>query len=344
MRYRVIALGVLFSACLAGRLRSQSMTVSELMPLAVGQYVEYNEYDTAASSDAPSKSFAYYEGIQSGFSFEGETGVALVRDTLGNGDPFGAHNIHYSFTSAGDLQAYADSAFVADLIPNEIVAGITKMPNAWEDYFKLTVEENSYPIMTLNSSVTVDGTMANVTVTVSGMYKGIKTVTLSKGTYNNAYQFDIQAIVNISALGGLIKGSFTSIQSNWFVPGIGIIKTNAPIAGTTIQGNTISTVGREKEMVADGNAYASVPFVQHLVPYIHIYPNPASNEATFTFDRSARQIFLFNPLGELVRSFDIATESGIALLGFDDLPNGMYFARVYFVDGSTGATELIVQH
>jgi hypothetical protein len=345
MFYRVVFMAIVIAVPVRA-LMAQTVTVKDLMPLAVGQYVYYNEYDTATAGSAATTSLAYYESLQSGLSYQGATGVSVVRDTLGGGDPSGAHDLHYSFTSAGDLQAYADSALIADLIPSEIAAGITQMPNTWVDYFKLSAGlGKSYPITTLNSTVTVSGVTANVTVTVSGIYEGIEKVTVPKAAYDSAYRFDVQALVDISALGGLLKGNFTSTKSNWLVRGIGIVKTNAPIAGTTIDGNSIATIGTEKEMTAYGIAgAASVAPSQTQPSGISIYPNPASDEATISFDRPAKTILLYNPAGQMVRSFDIATHTGAALIYVQDLPNGMYLARVKFADGTSQSSEMVIQH
>lgn len=343
MIYRVVFFACIIMAPFGALFAQvQVITVQDLIPVAVGQYVDYNEYDTATAGSAGVKSHASYTitGID-------KSAVISVLDSIGGGDPSGIHNLSYFFTTAGDLQAYADSALIDYLIPASIAAGVTNVPNTWIDYFKLSAGLNtSYPMMVLDSKVTASGTAVTVTVTISGTYKGIDTVTASGLTYDSAYRFDINALVNMSALGGLVHGSFKSTQSNWVVRGIGVIKTNAPIADTTIAGNPVSTVGRETEMTSYGvSAPASVTQQQASdTGTIRIYPNPVSDQTTLSFDRPATSIYLYNPVGQMVRSFEVTSHTGDALIWVKDLPNGVYLARARFADGSSVSSEMVIQH
>jgi len=342
--YRVLIVVFLVAAPF-GALFAQAVTVTDLMPLAFGQYVQYNQYDTTTSGAAPTKSNAYYEVIQNGLSFQTHTGVSVVRDVLGSGNPTGTHELHYSFTSAGDLQVFADTALLADILPSSLAPGVSPTPNIWIDYFKLSAGvNNSYPIMVVNTTGTSGGNTANVTITFTGKYVGIEKVTVPKGTSDSAYRFDIAALVNISAAGGFVHGSFTVTQSNWLVRGIGIVKTNAPISGTTIAGNPTTTIGTEKEMTSFGIAGSGVAQSPAPNSNIRIYPDPASDQTTLTFDRPADRIFLYNNAGEMIRSFELSSHVGEALIWVGDIPNGAYHARVMFADGSSKTAEMVIRH
>jgi hypothetical protein len=343
MLYRVIVIAFILAAPI-GVLRAQSVTVAELMPLGVGQYVQYNEYDTATRGAAV-KSISYYEALQSDLSYQGKAGVSVVRDSLGAGDPSGAHNLHGSFTAKGDLQVYADTAFIADLIPGELAVGVTNVPNVWVDYIKLSEgSKTSYPIMTLNSNTTSKGIPVAATMTISGEFIDIEKVTVPFGAYDSAYRFDISALVNLSAAGGFVKGSFTSIQSIWLVRGIGIVKTNAPIAGTTVGTNSVSTIGSEKEMIAYGTSGASVAPMQKQTSSICFYPDPATDQVTTMFGQPANRIFFYDADGKMIRSFELSSQSGEALLWVADIPNGAYIARVMFADGSSQSAQIVIRH
>ena len=319
---------------------SSPVTVADLIPHTFGCYVDYNEYDTATAGSAGVKSHASYT-----INFPPATnGDIYVLDSIGGGDPSGVHQLFYSFNNPDDLQVYADSAFVADLIPTEIVAGIAQMPDAWVDYFDLSAGGgNSYKITTLSSTVTESGIPANITITITGEYVGIEQVKIPIATYDSAYHFVISAVVAIKT--SLGSGSFTSTQDNWLVRGVGIIKTNSPIEGTTILGHSITTVGKEKEMTAYGIAgTAGVSRTTMNAPGINIYPNPASDAVTISLPKPAKQVLLYASDGLMARSFDISGNGPEALLWINDMPNGYYIARIKYADGTMGSTSMIVRH
>jgi len=321
------------------------VTVADLIPHTVGCYVASNEYDTANTGSPAVKSHASYTIT----AVDAATAVISVLDSIGGGDPSGIHLLHYFFTQGtGDLQAYADTALINFMIPAAIAKGVTNVPNRWVDYFKLSEGAGKpYPIDTLNSKVTASGQNVTVTLTISGEYKGIEKITVpfSATPYDSAYRFDISALIKLSAFGGLVQGSFTSTQSNWLVRGVGVIKTNAPIDSTSLDGNPVSTVGRETEMTSYGIApLAGVATPSMSTPGISIYPNPASDAVTISLTKPAKQILLYASDGQMVRSFILLGSGPDALLWVNDLPNGFYMAHIGYADGSTGAASMIVKH
>ncbi len=339
MFYRVIIAAIIVIAPFSV-VRAQSVTVASLFPHKLGCYVDYNEYDTITAGSPALKSHASYtiNQLDSG-------GVLGVLDSIGGGDPSGIHQLRYFFTQAGDLQAYADTAFVNDLIPSVIAEGITSVPDSFVDYIKLTEGQgNSYPITVLNSKVTYDNEPLSVVVTITGKYMGIETVTASGTTYDSAYRFDINAVSDIS-LFSLHAGEIKAMQSDWVVRGIGIIKTNAPIADTEIDGSPVTTDGKETEMTSFGVASpAAVSVPQRSNSGISFYPDPASDQVTLSFNRPANQIFLYNDAGQMIRSFQISSHTGDALLSVQDIPNGAYHVQVMFADGSSQTSEMVIRH
>jgi hypothetical protein len=339
MFYRVIIAAIIIAAPFSA-LRAQSVTVAGLIPHTLGCYVDYNEFDTLNSGSQSLNSHASYT-----ITAIDTSNVLTVLDSIGGGNPSGIHQLYYYFTKAGDLQAYADTAFINDLIPTFIAEGVTSAPDSFVDYIKLSAGlGNSYPITVLNSKVTYLGSPLTVVVTLTGKYMGIENVTTSGTTYDSAYRFDINAISDVSVLGTPI-GTLNAMQSDWVVRGIGIIKTNAPIASTEIDGVSVTTDGKETEMTSFGVARPAAVAVTHSsTSGIRFYPDPASDQVTVTFDRPANQIFLYNDAGQMIRSFELSSHAGNALLWVQDIPNGGYIARVMFTDNSEESEHLIVHH
>jgi hypothetical protein len=327
-----------FFAMPLGALFAQTK-VSVIMPLGTGQYVSYNQYDTAYSGAKAVLSHSSFTVISSGETFQGMSNVSVILDSLGVGDPTGVHTLHYAFTSAGDLQAFADTAFLASQIPSALIANDTNIPNAWVDAYKMSLGTNViYPILTTNS--TVNGGIP-VTITITGEYVGTESVQTPGGNYTTAYRFKL--IGNLEIAGGVF--SLIDTETDWIAPGVGIVKTQIPIDSISAAGTPISAGGREREMIAFGDGSSSVS--QRVTPSfssIQFFPNPASDNLTLSVDRAANHVFLYDATGRMVRSFEIATRTGDALLWVKDLPNGAYLARVQCVDGSVQQAHFMIQH
>ncbi len=340
MLYRVIVIAFVIFAPISA-LFAQSVTVAELIPHQLWNYVDYNEYDTASAGAAPAKSHASYT-IN---AIDTSTAVISALDSIGGGDPSGIHELNYYFLTSDDLQVYADTNFIDAFIPSDVAEGVSKAPDVWVDYIKSSAGVGtSYPITVLNSVVMDGGTKLNVTVTLTGMYMGIDTVIASGITYDSAYRFDITAVTDLY-VGPIKAGSLTETQSDWLVREIGFVKTNEPIASTTIDGSTITSGGRETEMTTYGIATPpSIVSAPYSASGISFFPDPASNQVTLSFDRPPNQIFLYNDAGQMVRSFQISSYSSNALLWVQDIPNGAYLMQVMFSDGTGESQRLIVDH
>ena len=141
------------------------------------------------------------------------------------------------------------------------------------------------------------------------------------------------------------------VQSIWLAKekssgkGIGIIKSNTPIAGTTIGGQPVSGGGTEKEMTSFGirSASAVAPIFGE-ASRVNFYPDPAPEAINVMLPKPGRVIMLYSVTGRMVRSYTIEGGRSDALLGVSDLANGVYHARIQFADGTESAINVIVQH
>ncbi|HWF44558.1 MAG TPA: hypothetical protein VG537_07945, partial [Candidatus Kapabacteria bacterium] len=156
--------------------RAQTVTVTDLMPLNLGQYVEYNEYDTASSGSAPAKSRASYSVFGTGLNFQGASGVARVRDSSAiSGNSATITDLHYLATGSGDIQIFADSTILTLVVPPSLLAGAKiNAPNQFVDYLKTSGVSNTYAITTVTGSTTYQGIPINVSVTFTGTYRGME--------------------------------------------------------------------------------------------------------------------------------------------------------------------------
>jgi hypothetical protein len=309
--------------------------MSELFPFNLGRYVQYDQYDT--NSGQLARNYASSAVTSVGVTFQGSQGVAVVSDTTFNSGT----DLHFRYTAAGDLQVFADDALMKIVLPS-ILQSSTAAPNTWIDRNKLSLGTGvSYPM------TTVSGTYQGATVTIAftGKYVGIERVVTPRVTSDSGYHFQIIATVAI-AFGPLPLGGFTSIQSEWFVRGIGIVKTEMPNSGTSIQGQAIETGGREKEVIAYGiqGAARGVELDTSDHESVQFFPNPADGEVNVRLGRSADRIELYSSDGRMIRSFDIIGRNPHALLWLKDLSDGPYIARVLYGDGRSASASLIVKH
>ncbi|MFI5201709.1 MAG: hypothetical protein ACHQNE_04940, partial [Candidatus Kapaibacterium sp.] len=168
--YRSIFVAVFFIAPLSF-VHAQPL-VSSIMPLGMGQYVSYNQYDTAYSHAPAVLSHSSFTVVDVLPTFQTMSNVSVVLDSLGNGDPTGVHTLHYAFTAAGDLQVFADTAFLASELPHTLAANVSNVPNAWVYAYKTSGGANAtYSILTVNSTDQVP-----VVITLTGKFIGAESV------------------------------------------------------------------------------------------------------------------------------------------------------------------------
>ena len=274
--------------------------VKNLMPLSLGQYVEYNEYDTT-SAGIP-RSHASYTVDSVNETFADSTGVASVIDTSqDSGSAAIITKLHYRFNSlTGDMQAFGDAALTQQVLGPKLAPGATP-PNRWVTELMTSNGNAEYTIDTITT--TYSG--ANVQVIFTGKYVGqeIVTVPYSSTPFVGAQRFDLTGHATISYFGSTIA-QFSTTETEWLVQGIGIVKTNLPRSFVTVPLAGTDTVGgTEKEMTAYG--VASPASVSQSAPpvssEIQFYPNPASDNVTLSVDHAANHVFLYDATGRMVR-------------------------------------------
>jgi hypothetical protein len=78
-----------------------------------------------------------------------------------------------------------------------------------------------------------------------------------------------------------------------------------------------------------------------------VYPNPANNAVFMKFDKPVRgsvRVEIFNALGAMVKSMEIAGKSDIAEISTTLLPDGIYVIRAVSGTSVLGTQKLNVSH
>ncbi|MDP4199857.1 MAG: hypothetical protein Q8922_11840 [Bacteroidota bacterium] len=319
------------------------VTPKILYPLDLGRFVDLNHYDTSSTDGTITKYRSSQTVMGTGLNFQGVSGVGWVRDSsYVSVSSSAVSDLHFHATAAGDIQIFGDQELLNYALGS--MASNFTPPNTWLDYFKMTSGVGtSYPVGTVNGTYGSGFASATITITFTGMYKGIERVVVPRGTYDSAYRFDLTASVVISSLLG--QNSFNSVNTFLLVRGIGIIRVSNAHAGTTVGGNPINIDGAEKEMTAYGVQSLAVheaPTLPRALP--RIYPNPASDATTIMLELPAREILLYGANGELIRSYYLAGGQQTALLWVKDIPNGKYLASIRYANGSSAVAPIVVSH
>ncbi|MFI5202352.1 MAG: T9SS type A sorting domain-containing protein, partial [Candidatus Kapaibacterium sp.] len=155
------------------------------------------------------------------------------------------------------------------------------------------------------------------------------------------YRFEF--IGDLSISGGLAH--LVDTESDWLAQGVGIVKTNLPMDSINFFGNPVTAGGREREAIASGVVSSAVSqSASDATSGIQFFPNPASDNLTLRTTHPANRVLFYDATGRMVRSFDLATRTGQALLWVKDLPNGAYLARVHYANGTSESKKILIQH
>lgn len=319
---------------------------SDVMPLDQGRYVEYHEYDTVSNGVA--LKYSSYKVLQSGISYQGESGVSLVSDTsaMDKGDTTSVVPLYYRFDSNGNLQVFADSNLVKSVLGKQLSNG-AQVPNKW--ITELRTDSGigkEYEIDTLHSTFAFGSLNLQVVFVFSGRYMGPQTISVPALSNATAQRFDLIGRFTMF-LGGTAVVQDSGTQSQWLVSGYGIVKASQPrlIIIPPFGSPDTAILGSEKEMTSYGVAPAAVSEPNQVASSsIQFYPDPAAENVTLSFDHPVRRVMLYAAAGSMVRSFDLATNTGDVLLWVKDIPNGVYLARVQFANGTDASKKLVIQH
>ncbi len=122
------------------------------------------------------------------------------------------------------------------------ITSLVSIPNSWMPFFSVSSGlETSYPILTMDTSITVPASglviTANLHIALSGIFHDKAAVQVPLGSFD-AYKVD--ANINMSASSGsLTLMSYNGILlSMWLSGGVGPVKTNSPTVNQTMYSAT----------------------------------------------------------------------------------------------------------
>jgi hypothetical protein len=315
-----------------GSQQQKVVTPADLQPFEIGRFVAFHQFDTASAGATPSQFLSSQTVMQTGLSFQGQSGVARIRDSsFTTSSSSIVSDLHYHVTSASDIEAFADTNLLQYMFGD--FSTNLKATNQWIPYLKMSAGAGTtYPITTITGSYPAGPVTATLTIPMTAVYRGIERVTVAKGTFDSAYRFDLTAHVKITA-SIFVNDSLIVPTSVWLVKGIGVIKRSNPFVTKTIAGNAIPVDGAERDMYAFGVQSRSSVSSHVAAASVTLYPNPASSLLHIASDRPVRSITLYDARGAVVLSeqFD-ALQPTVSL---QDLATGMYRARIEYRDGTS---------
>lgn len=298
--------------------------VTDLFPLELGRYVEYDSYitDTTGAPDKTTRTDASTTVIAVGQSFEGMSGVATVRDSS---EALGTQvtDVRYAATAQGDVHAYADANFLSLFFPSALSQTITP-PNTFVDYLKMSDGiGKSYSVATINQTITMQGQDVSLNVVTNGVFRGVEAITVNGRSFDSAYKFVLTSNADVS-ISIVPLFNITVEESIWLVKGIGIVKTNSATPG----GSTpVPITGSERDMKGYG---------VRAVDLVAAKPNEKKDllisynlqHATIVFHASEPlgNLIIYNSNGECAMSIR-EEKSNSYPLNFSTLPAGAYYVR-----------------
>ncbi|MEO6939182.1 MAG: hypothetical protein ABI444_03455 [Candidatus Kapaibacterium sp.] len=327
---------------------------SDLFPLDLGKYVQYDQYATDSNSnkDLTTKSYSSSTIVAIGRTVGAVKGVATQRDTSGKTQtaPGTMADVDYVADAKGDIKVYADANFLSLFVPPALGAVITP-PDSFVSYLALSNGFGAtYPIIAITQNVTYSGTAATINLTTNGVFQGIESVTVPAGTFDSAYRFTITANVKVSVSILTVANLSIPLQI-WLVKGVGIVKSSSPAA----TGSPIPFPGSEREMTGHGTTIVSAVRAASgaVRSPILLSPNPASGFVHLNLGSlqvaGSVTLDLFDDLGRRVEQIFSGSASDLPNFALDTrkLAEGTYFVNVKFV-GESGMHDnmlkLVVTH
>lgn len=172
------------------------------------------------------------------------------------------------------------------------------------------------------------------------------TLNITKGQQSHSYTKTVSILDNplpeneilVSASGSLVSLVMTN-NYQWYLDRQLI--ENA----STRELNDHQQPGLYEVLIINGTCNRlSAPYLVSAIQENHslpmLYPNPADDYFNIeTKEMSANKAYLYNNLGQLVKSIDLTMPVGVK-----DLPGGLYFVKIVAFDGKTSLQKLIVTH
>jgi hypothetical protein len=322
--------------------QQQPVTPADLQPFDLGRFVAFHQFDTASAGAAPSEFLSSQIVMQTGLSFQSQTGVALIRDSsFTTGSSSTVSDLHYHVTSAKDLEAFADDQLLQYMFGN-FSTNLTA-PNQWIPYLKMTSGQSTpYSLTTITGSYSTGTLTVPLSIPITGVYKGIERVTVAKGTFDSAYRFDLTAHVHINY--GFGQDSIIVPTSIWFIKGIGVIKRSNPFVTKTIATQTIPVNGSERDMYAFGIQSRSIVDA-HVTPESRAipYPNPVNMKFYLAHSKALKSVTIFDSRGIAVSYQEFGDIEGVPQISVTNLSSGHYTLKSEYVDGISDVSPLVIR-
>lgn len=307
---------------------------TDIFPLSLGKYVLYNTYETDSngvidtSTLTTSSTTVWRENQAEG----GFTNVSWLKDTSNTtlfyaGDEA---NLRYRADENQDIDVLADQEFIGTFV-SPFFAAYVVSPNTFVDYFKLSAGfKKPYNVINLSQDIDLQGVAATVTVTTTGSFEGIDTVTVPAGKFDSAYKFIVKGDVVVTAFSIPIS-SFSAAKTMWLVKGIGIVKSNTP----TVNAGGVPITGSERQMTTYGTRAINAVGGQNELPrFFSVLPNPTSGafEIRHSIDPGSfgqnMKVEMLDMLGSSVRTVYDGTPIQSIRVDRSGLSSGVYFIRI----------------
>ena len=237
--------------------------------------------------------------------FDQDLGVFTAYDV--NGDQ-GWHQGSYQGTTYANMNGYANGASN----PNEDWLISPAIEVGFDEWEEITFE--------FRSAMKFDGNP--LSVLVSSEYDG----------YSNPNSIDW---IDITDAFDYSQGNYEWVESGQYLmldpePGLyyfAFVYTSTSEAASSWEIDYVKVIGISYVSVKENNSHT-----------ISLYPNPASEQVTFTLESDA-QVSIFDMTGRKVSETEC--KAGQAQLDVNELENGVYFVNVRFANGSTTVSKFV---
>jgi len=191
-----------------------------------------------------------------------------------------------------DVQEYADQTFYQNVLGP--LSGILSLPNQWLDMYKGSAGlKISYPILSIDTSVTVSTFPLTIQITSTAEWAGTDSITVPAGTFY-CYRFEttVHLQVTLSSIIPVINTTF--VQKAWLASNVGIVKLISPSVNLSLPGSGAqSSPGFEDDLRYNGKVVVSVKQIASIAPLsIELeqnYPNPFSDHTSLRFSVPVEQ-------------------------------------------------------
>ena len=126
-------------------------------------------------------------------------------------------------------------------------------------------------------------------------------------------------------------------SGTWYGDQLGVDIDGSPVYGWGPQGDIVR-VNNYVRLVRDISITTSIE--NNIKINYTLHPNPAKEIFTISSDVELEKITIFNTLGEVVQKQSV--EGRQSMVNVSQLLNGLYFVNLYFKDGITTSTKVVI--